>query len=1083
MKNRSKVLAGLILAVTLSACNNFFHELIPPDDNLILSFEVDGQTEKAVILDNMVLAPVEKGTDIHSVTPCITVSKKASLLPITLDYVKAAFPSADITETAIQMSKSSDITNSVMELIKNNPDFNVPEINIPIDFTGPVTMLVVSGQGNIRQYTVNVYEDSGEARLLNLRFSKYDNPELINDSLCLFNGFYIAANALYPAEMLSELSFSLVPSFEILGDKVEIDGNEIISGVTAVQFSKTFNSLQLKSIKITRDGEIKNYTLAIIFSEDPDSIRSITDFRFNKADNPDIAANAVALIINTDNTGKISIQVFYTGAKPAYLIPRFISPGNVSVGGVTQYNGSSAHDFSYPFEYKVVSRNGLYVRVYTVSVEFISVTESIPRITSFRFSSALNYELVKNADGSISDGLIMIDAQYGGLTAPVSLVPDFTADGIVKVSGSTQVSGASAQNFTRQIKYTVINPVYTDLTRDYWVQCRMIRDMSSYAAITTFGFYTDENTNLNENLFSKIDQQTGNITIYAPFGSGISARTMIPRFDADGQVSIAGTPQVSGLSGRIFDIPVTYTVVSPNGVNRREYTVYVREIRSTIFVNKNAAGSNDGTTWKDAFVNLKDACDMASQFPEDMPKEIWIAAGTYKRGSGSDDFFLLSANTSYIGGFAGWEDFKGQRNAASYETIITGETIRNGSQYENSLFHSGYYYENTFIRNTVLNGDIAFEDISMNYLNFSLDVNYTPCAIFANYVGSDFSSLQNKYNIRITRVKTEYCDIYLYNAGGDILLEDTSIKHSGFYGLYIRCIIGNIGEKVTLRRCTSEGNIGQDDKMYSDIFISQYNSITISESIIKNTGKYGGLRIQSSGSTEITNCLFENCTSSSAAGALMFGGRDELNTLTVKDTRFINCTGTRALSLVGYYVPTPAAVFIRCEFTHNAPIKFVTNAEDSNSDYAFSMFSRGNNYFENCTFNNLTAANTGAEEAYIFSRGQTPGFVWEYPYYLVLKNCTFRFKSDVKLGIANIYGGDNYLLMDGNIIENFNGSQPLFSFGSSSYLPIAGSSPDVFEFRTNNRYNGSILSSKQEITGLGGSIIRLEGGTDINIVP
>jgi len=777
-KNALKTVIGIVavlaLGLTVGACNNYFHELIPPNDTLILSFYVDGQIGDAEIFGNTVTVTVDKGVGVKALIPQITVSDKATLIPVTLDYVRAAFPTADLTNTTMKLIKSSDLVSEVTELIKTNPDFNVPPLNIPIDFTGPVTMIVVGGQGSMRQYTVNVVQDSGEPRLLNIRFSKYDNAELISDAPCTIDEerSSVYANAVYPAEM-TYLSYALIPSFEILGDALEVDGTQIVSGADAIQFSPSTGT-QSKTITITRDGITKNYSLTVLFTEDADSIRSITDFRFNRLDNANVSANAVGSIINTDNTGTITVQVLYSGAKPPALIPRFVSPGTVSVNGATQTSGVNSHDFSSPFEYRVVSRNGQFARVYTVKVEFISVTENIPRFKTFRLSSVFNSELVQDAAGQISDGLILIDAYYGGSVAPTTLVPEFSAEGIVTVYGSVQVSGASAQDFTRQIKYTVTNPLYPTLTHDYWVQCRMLRDTSSDATITAFGFYSEENGNLSDDIIAKIDQINGKITIYARPGSGATVKTMIPRFTAAGLVNIEGTPQVSGVSGRVFDSPVTYTVVSANGKNARSYMVNVRELQTTIYVNGNARGMNDGMTWQDAFISIKAACAAAAEFPDDVPKEIWIAAGTYS--SDAVNGFTLTDNTSYIGGFAGNETAKNQRNVSSNKVIVSGD-LSGGVKAEYLFYGSA-------------NGDLSFENLQMKNAkngiysengSGNVEINNVDLQDISGAYGVYFAGLRNNIklsNITANNVNASYYSVYLANAQNEITLENSTFKNS-----------------------------------------------------------------------------------------------------------------------------------------------------------------------------------------------------------------------------------------------------------------------------------------------------------------
>jgi parallel beta-helix repeat protein len=701
-----RLIPVFIFALVFCTCNNFFHDLIPPDDNRITRFEIDGQIGKARIGPNTVDVTVAKGTELSSVIPRISVSHKASLIPMTMDYVRAAFPGIDFLKAVMRLYETSDIAGYVNDLIRENPGFNVPALKLPVDLTGPVTFLVISGQGSMRQYMVNIEIDTGEPKLSGFSFAKYDNPELITDSRGEINepNLTVIATAVYPMEM-DYLSYALIPSFQIMGERLEIDGVEIVSGETEIQFEKMLGE-QNKTVTVWREGVSKKYVLTVTFVEDPDSIRSIIDFRFYKTDNSRIAANAVASIVNTGDTGTITVQVYYSGEKPQTLIPSFITPGRASVAGVQQTSRASAQDFSVPLEYRVVSRNGLYTRLYTVKVEFISLVSVAPRITSFRFNQNINHELVQDTVGEISDGLIMIDAYYGGAYPPDTLIPEFTAQGIVTVMGSVQISGASSQSFNRQIRYTVTNPENPALTRDYWVQTRMTRDVSADAKITAFGFYPEDNEGLADPVIGRVDQVTGKITLFASPGSGVTERIMYPRFEAVGQVSVGGIIQSSRTSPQTFNVPIIYTVTSANGNNSRNYTVEVRELKSTIFVNRNALGRNDGTSWQDAFDSLKTACETAALFPGDIPKEIWIAAGTYTPGSSATDYFPLTANTSYIGGFAGNETAKSQRNVAANKVTVSG--VLGGGVYSNNLF--GLFGDNIAL---TVNGDLAFEDLEL----------------------------------------------------------------------------------------------------------------------------------------------------------------------------------------------------------------------------------------------------------------------------------------------------------------------------------------------------------------------------------
>jgi hypothetical protein len=87
-----------------------------------------------------------------------------------------------------------------------------------------------------------------------------------------------------------------------------------------------------------------------------------------------------------------------------------------------------------------------------------------------------------------------------------------------------------------------------------------------------------------------------------------------------------------------------------------------------IYVKKDAAGQNDGSSWADAFQELKAALPTA-QFGD----EIWVAKGEYRSLVVGDSSFTLVSGVRLLGGFAGWETQAEQRDWAANETVLTGK--------------------------------------------------------------------------------------------------------------------------------------------------------------------------------------------------------------------------------------------------------------------------------------------------------------------------------------------------------------------------------------------------------------------------
>ena len=111
----------------------------------------------------------------------------------------------------------------------------------------------------------------------------------------------------------------------------------------------------------------------------------------------------------------------------------------------------------------------------------------------------------------------------------------------------------------------------------------------------------------------------------------------------------------------------------------------------TIYVNINATGANNGTSWGNAYLSLRTALLNAST-----NSTIWVASGTYKPyvSSRSDYFNINIGGLKIYGGFAGNETSLTQRVFGSNETILSGDASGNDSgtpTYTNSSYTDNCY--------------------------------------------------------------------------------------------------------------------------------------------------------------------------------------------------------------------------------------------------------------------------------------------------------------------------------------------------------------------------------------------------------
>lgn len=105
------------------------------------------------------------------------------------------------------------------------------------------------------------------------------------------------------------------------------------------------------------------------------------------------------------------------------------------------------------------------------------------------------------------------------------------------------------------------------------------------------------------------------------------------------------------------------------------------EAGEIIYVDADALGLNDGTSWADAYTDLQAALGAA-----DSSDQIWVAEGIYRPTTDTTRTiaFELETGVSLYGGFAGTETLRSQRDWQSHRSVLSGDIGTTGVMTDNS---------------------------------------------------------------------------------------------------------------------------------------------------------------------------------------------------------------------------------------------------------------------------------------------------------------------------------------------------------------------------------------------------------------
>jgi hypothetical protein len=385
-------------------------------------------------------------------------------------------------------------------------------------------------------------------------------------------------------------------------------------------------------------------------------------------------------------------------------------------------------------------------------------------------------------------------------------------------------------------------------------------------------------------------------------------------------------------------------------------------IGKIIYVDDDANGVKNGTSWENAYKYLQDALTNAKNAAK--PVEIHVAQGIYKPDLGAgitqgnrQATFQIISKVNLIGGYAGpGQPDPNVRDIELYETILSGDVNNNDVEGIN-LFDEPSRQDNCYLV------------ITSNNINETTSIDgFTITAGNANS-----SSYQNggglyNYKSNLTVTKCKFIKNSAYKGGGAY-----NYSNNPNYASYINCTFDNNMAK------NCGGGICND---YSS---PKLINCTFIENFADSYG--GGLYNYFHCNPTLTNCTFNKNSAKSGGG---------LYDQTSNNSILTDCSFSRNNSKSdggGMYISVSNPTLTNCSFSEN------TSESHGGGIYNIS----GYPILTNCSFSGNTSGSDGGG---MYNYGGVFNYYISKP---ILTKCTFY-------GNSALYGGGLYNYYNSNTI-------------------------------------------------------------------
>lgn len=441
----------------------------------------------------------------------------------------------------------------------------------------------------------------------------------------------------------------------------------------------------------------------------------------------------------------------------------------------------------------------------------------------------------------------------------------------------------------------------------------------------------------------------------------------------------------------------------------------------TIYVDASASGTNDGTSWDNAYTSLDDA------LADSTGTMVWIAAGTYVPGGAMADTsstFLVDRAHDIYGGFAGTETDLDQRDIDQNPTILSGDIMQNDNGSMDSTLRADNARHVMFVM-ADLGRPITINGLTVEGGQTSDNGDHE----FLNRAGAGIYT-NNAVHVSDCTFRNNFG-----RSGGGLLIDNA----------------GTLIEPVTVTNCAFHDNVATAQS--AGLLMFTLDNVTVDNCVFEdNTTNRGALYPVDCNVVNIMNTTFERNINPTGFGGAMFSWQNQH--LTLDNCTFRNNEAVQSACM--YYdareiaFGDPSLTIRNCIFNNNS----ATNGFSG----GFTMWQGTNILIDGCEFNRNTANSGGC---LLYNGSESPPM---NPDNFIMKNCEFGTNEAIDFGGGACYFSSASFTIDsctflGNIGSNSGGA--LFITGDNKEYLVQ----NCFFGLNNSNYGGAMSNYGDNTNG------------------